>query len=153
MKKTSLAQTIIQLVALAALFIPVSFIRYFNKISSSGIVNYQYSESLFEATDLSGNMIWGIALIIFGIISLVYFILGSAGKLQLSNKKIYIAIPLLSLPCLIGCLVSLNNYSYQYSDGLSSEVYGVSWGFYLICALYLTIFALELYKHFSNVEK
>ena len=148
-KKISLIQAIIQLVAIASLFIPVSFIRYFTNIGTMG--TYQYSESLISVADISNNLFVGVLLIITSAIALTYFILYFSTDIDFIRKNFCIVVPCLSLLLLIICVSSVEN---AVSSGAKySEVYGTDWGFYMICALYLSILVLELFRRFSKIDE
>ena len=155
-KKISLIQAIVQLLTMVSLFIPISFIRYFHNFKT-GISN-NFQESLFEAADTSASLLWGVALIIFSLVALVYYILHFVTDMPQLQHKYCIAISSVPVAFLIACLISINNYTAS-SNGtygsysLISQVYGVDWGFYLICALYLSLIVLELFKHFYKFEE
>ena len=150
-KKISLIQAIVQLVAIVALFIPISFIRYFTKTDTYKLITYNYSESLVSATDMSNNLIWGILIIFASVVALTYFVLYFATNIQPIRKKCFIAIPCIALPLLLICVIVMESAVER--GAKYSEVYGTDWGFYLICALYLAIVVLELYKHFSKINE
>ena len=158
-KKVSLIQAIVQLIAIVALFIPISFTRYFSKIGYS-IKTYQYQESLFSSVSDTENLVLGILLILASAASLAYFVLYFTTNKPQLRKKYCIAIPCVSLPLLAWSVIAIENYTSgisvsgsYYNKTASSTVYGTSWGFYLICALYLGIVVLELYKHFAKIEE
>ena len=150
-KRISLIQAIIQLVALVSLFLPISFTRYFTK--HYPLKTYQYVESVFEALDSTDHTFLALLVIFIGIVNVAYFVLRFATKLPQLKKKYCIAFPCIVLPFLLFSVIGVENYSWRSSDYLSSEVYGIAWGFYLVCALYLSIIILELYKHFSKLEE
>lgn len=149
-KKIALIQAITQLIAFVALFIPISFIRYFTNHNNFW-KTYSYSESFISAADMSDNIIWGILLLIASVFALTYFVLYFTTKIQWVRKKYCIAIPCISLPILVTSVIIISANSVRYSN--ASECYSADWGFYLICALYLAIVALELYKHFSKIDE
>ena len=150
-KKISLIQAIVQLVAIVALFIPISFIRYFTSTDRYPFRTYQYYESLVSATDMSYNLFWGILMILVSVAALAYFVLCFATNIQLIRKKYFISVPCLALPLLLICAMVLESHVSRGAE--YSEVYGTDWGFYLICALYLAIVVLELFKHFSKIDE
>ena len=150
-KKISLIQAIIQLLTIGSLFIPMSFIRYYH--NTFKISTYQYMESVIEATDMTYNLLWGILLLIFSAASLAYYILHFSTKLPQLRKKYCIAVSCLPIPFLIVIAIVVSNYVWRAADRSASEVYGIGWGFYLVCALYLSMVVLELFKHFSKLEE
>ena len=150
-KKISLIQAIIQLIAIVSLFIPISFTRFFTRTDSYKLNTYQYSESLFSATDMSGNLIWSILLVLVSAMALSYFVLYFTTSIEFIRKNYCIAVPCLSLPILLLCVISIENAVSRGSK--YSEVYGTNWGFYLICALYVAIVVLELFRRFSKIDE
>ena len=150
-KRVSLIQAIVQLIAIVSLFIPISFIRYFTKTDTYQLKTYNYSESLVSATDMSNNLIWGILIIFASIVALTYFVLYFATNIQLIRKNCFIAIPCIALPLLLICVIVMESAVER--GAKYSEVYGTDWGFYLICALYVSLLVLELYKRFSKIDE
>ena len=152
-KKISLIQAIVQLIALASVFIPISFIRYFTRLEDDwySVKTFQYSESVFSATDMSNNLLWGVLLIAASALSLIYFILYSSTNARFVRKFSCTVITILPLIILGACVYIIENATNSYLK--SSEVFGTDWGFYLVCALYLSIFILELFKRFSGIDE
>ena len=155
-KKISLIQAIIQLVAIVALFIPISCTCYVTKFGLVGIRDtYNYMLSLFDVVDwyIADTSIITILLLAISGISLTYFILHFSTKIAFLEKKYCLAIPCLSGVVLLIVAIMTSNYSYSREDKygyIHSEVLGLEWGFFLICALYLAIIVFELFKHFSK---
>ena len=150
-KRISLIQAIIQLVALVSLFLPISFTRCYTILYP--LKTYQYGESVFEALDWTDHTFLALLLIFIGVVNVAYFVLRFATKLPQLKKKYCIAFPCIVLPFLVLSVIAVENYKWRSSDFSSSVVYGTAWGFYLVCAFYLSIIFLELYKHFSKLEE
>ena len=143
----------VQLLAVVFLFVPVSFIRHYSSGIGLGSKNYNYSESWMEAAISSNGGIWIALIFLFAAINITYFILRCTTKLPIVRKKYCIAIPCCQIIFLIINAISITNYLWRSSTSLAGSHYEFSWGFYLVCALYLSVIFLELFKQFSTVDE
>ena len=155
-KIISLIQAIIQSIAIAFLFIPGTFRQYvfMSKNNGSRPTTKYFQNSAFEAADISNKMIWVILLVAFFAISLAYFILWFATTLPILRKRFAIAVPCIPIVFIVLSTVMITSYkysTYSYYSGTYSMNYKLSWGFYVVCVLYLAVVCLEIYKHFAQL--
>ena len=152
-KKISLIQAVLQLMTIVALFIPISFYKYHTELTHLGFKSEHYDLSVYNAMWMSDNSIWGDLLIVFSVLSFLYFVLHLAIKWSKLRKKYCIIIPCIPLLLLTISVFLIDDYEWKSSDFLTTIGFGVDWGFYLVCALYLSMIVLELFKHFSKLEE
>ena len=154
-----LVQAIVQAITIIFLFVPEFFTQIvcIHRYGYSPSIRTYAENALDTVSYITGAETWVVLLLIFFIIHIVYFLLCFTTSIKFLKKKLCIAIPCLSTIFLSVSVIKVLNYhdydgNYQYMTSRSLDC-GVSWAFYVACALYLVVILLELFKHFSKLPE
>ena len=158
-KKTlSLIQAIIETIAIVFLFVPGVYSQkyFYSAMNGSRPTTKNFAHSLFKASDVAACTFTAIILIALMALTIVYFTLAFTSNNSLFKKKFMIAAPCIQIAGLILNMITVTSWKFSSGAtryGTASHSYGVSWGFFVLCAFVVIVILLEVFRLYSNLPE